>query len=476
MLFNTFSYWVFLLIVFILYWWLNKLSRINLRNSLVLLSSYYFYGSWDERFLLLIIASSLVDYLCGKHLFRASKQSTRKLLLGLSLVFNLGLLGFFKYFNFFIDSFSDFIQLFGLSANPSTLSIILPVGISFYTFQTLSYTIDIYRKKLEPVSNPLTFFAFVAFFPQLVAGPIERASNLLPQLQRKQIFDSDDVVAGFRFILWGLFKKVVIADRLSFVVEQVYNHPAEFSGLNLFVTTILFGIQIYCDFSGYSDIAIGSARLLGIRLMDNFRTPYFSTSFREFWQRWHISLSTWFRDYIYIPLGGNRVSQARLMFNLFITFLISGFWHGANYTFLIWGALHGLFLVFEKVLSKANFRLPSWVKGIFVFTMVNLFWIFFRAQDLNEAFVIVAKIFSFADGASSLWNIVWLNDFEFGLSMLLGLSVFIIGEIIIGSADVNQAFFSMRPLLRRMTYYLILVMIFVFGVLQTAPQFIYFQF
>ena len=476
MLFNTVIYWIFLVVVFIVYWWLNKLSRINLRNAFILIASYYFYGSWDERFLLLIIASSLVDFLCGRAIYHTKKQRVRRVYLVISLMFNLGLLGFFKYFNFFVDSFADFIQLFGLSANQKTLSIILPVGISFYTFQTLSYTIDIYRKRLEPVSNPLTFFAFVAFFPQLVAGPIERASNLLPQLQRKQKFDYNEAVSGLRFIIWGLFKKVVIADRLSFVVEQVYNNPEKFSGANLFIATIFFGIQIYCDFSGYSDIAIGSARLLGIRLMDNFRTPYFSVSFREFWQRWHISLSTWFRDYVYIPLGGNRVSQSRMLANLFITFLVSGFWHGANYTFLIWGALHGIALVLEKIAGKKRFQIPNWIRGIFVFTVVNLFWIFFRAQNIHEAGLILERIFTFSSMENSLWSIIWVNNYEYALSILVGLVVFVFGEVIIGSKDVNVAFLKFNPVGRRVVYYLIILVILAFGVLHTAPQFIYFQF
>lgn len=475
MLFNTLTYWIFLLIVFAVYWWLNKLSKINLRNGFILLASYYFYGSWDERFLLLIIASSLVDFLCGRAIFRSQKETVRKWLLVSSLVFNLGLLGFFKYFNFFIDSFADFIQVFGLQANPKTLAIILPVGISFYTFQTLSYTIDIYRKRLEPVANPLTFFTFVAFFPQLVAGPIERASNLLPQLQRKQNFNYDEAVSGLRFIIWGLFKKVVVADRLSYVVEQVYHKPEAFSGANLFLATVFFGIQIYCDFSGYSDIAIGSARLLGIRLMDNFRTPYFSVSFREFWQRWHISLSTWFRDYVYIPLGGNRVSKSRMLLNLYITFLVSGFWHGANYTFLIWGSLHGLALVFEKLFGKTESKLPAWLRGLFVFVIVNLFWIFFRAQNLHEATLIVSRIFSFRTTGEALWTIVRSN-YEYGLSLVVGLVVFIVGELFIGSKDVNETFLRIKPVYRRFAYFMILFVILAFGVLHTAPQFIYFQF
>lgn len=476
MLFNTITYWIFLIVVFAVYWWLNRLSKVNLRNGFILLASYYFYGSWDERFLLLIIASSLVDFICGRAIYRSNRKRFRTGLLVVSLVFNLGLLGFFKYFNFFIDSFTDFIQLFGLQANHKTLSIILPVGISFYTFQTLSYTIDIYRKRLTPVSNPLTFFTFVAFFPQLVAGPIERASNLLPQLQRKQRFDYDEAVSGLRFIVWGLFKKVVVADRLSHVVEQVYSKPEAFSGASLFLATIFFGIQIYCDFSGYSDIAIGSARLLGIRLMDNFRTPYFSVSFREFWQRWHISLSTWFRDYVYIPLGGNRVAKPRMLLNLYITFLVSGFWHGANYTFLIWGSLHGIALVAEKLFGRKNMKLPNWLRGIFVFVVVNLFWIFFRAQNLNEAITILVKIFSFVgSGGTSLWSLIWAN-YEYGLSLSIGLLIFIFGEILVGSKDVNEAFLCLKPTQRRMAYYFILFAILAFGVLHTAPQFIYFQF
>lgn len=476
MLFNTLTYWIFLAIVFFVYWWLNKLQKINLRNLFVLIASYYFYGSWDERFLLLIVASSAIDFVCGKKIFAAKTNRQRKVYLIISLVANIGMLGYFKYCNFFIDSFADFVSLMGLQPNKTSLSIILPVGISFYTFQTLSYSIDIYKGNLKPVSNPLTFFTFVAFFPQLVAGPIERAANLLPQLEKENKFSNDMAVSGLRFILWGLFKKMVIADRLSFVVDKVYGDVANYSGMALFISTIFFGIQIYCDFSGYSDIAIGSLRLLGIRLMDNFRTPYFSTTLQEFWQRWHISLSTWFRDYVYIPLGGNRKGKFRADVNLLVTFVVSGLWHGANYTFIMWGFLHGAFMVLERIFKNKWMKVSATIRMILVFVVANLFWIFFRAKNIHEAFSIFGRIFSLNDGTKQLLDLL-SNDYKtYGISLLIGGGLFLIIEILIGKRDCDAFFGGVNKPVRIALYYLILAMIFVFGVLDTAPQFIYFQF
>jgi D-alanyl-lipoteichoic acid acyltransferase DltB (MBOAT superfamily) len=477
MLFNSIAFLVFFIVVFLVYWLLNNRSSLNARNLFLLATSYYFYGCWDKRFLLLIVISSLIDFLCGLYLEKEKKNLSRKLILAVSLTLNLGLLGFFKYYNFFIESFVDLSHLVGFNANVNTLTIILPVGISFYTFQTMSYTIDIYRRSLKPVTNPLSFFTYVAFFPQLVAGPIERASNLLPQLIKKQHFDKDYAESGLRFILWGLFKKMVIADRVSILVEQVYNQPAEYSGFVLFVATLLFGIQIYCDFSGYSDIAIGTSRLLGIQLMDNFRTPYFSASFRDFWQRWHISLSTWFRDYLYIPLGGNRRGKLRTYFNLMATFVVSGLWHGANYTFLIWGFLHGLFLTVERyLLSVVRLRVSVFVKIVFVYVVVNLTWIFFRANNLTEAFLIFKRIFSATKGNLPFANLLAIGGREQLLAVIVGMLIFIPFEFLIGKGDFNQACLKYKLSVRWMIYYFLIVIILVFGVLNSAPQFIYFQF
>jgi len=340
MLFNSIEFLLFLPIVFLIYWSLSK--KVILQNTFLLVASYFFYGLWDYRFLSLIIISSLVDYLIGIQLSNNKSKKARKALLAISLIVNLGLLIVFKYYNFFIESFVDLCQVYGYEPHTTTLNIVLPVGISFYTFQTLSYTIDIYRNKLEPSKNIITFFTYVAFFPQLVAGPIERAINLLPQIEKKRVFDYLKAKSGLRQILWGLFKKVAIADSCALLVDPIFSDYTEFSTIGLILGALLFAIQIYCDFSGYSDIAIGVAKLLGIEIMLNFNYPYFSRDIAEFWRRWHISLSTWFRDYVYIPLGGSRVSKALQIRNIFAIFLISGFWHGANWTFIFWGLIHAL--------------------------------------------------------------------------------------------------------------------------------------
>lgn len=322
-----------------------------------------------------------------------SNRSAKKLLLLSSIIVNLGILGFFKYFNFFIDSFSEIVSGITPSFNTYTLNIILPVGISFYTFQTLSYTIDIYRGRLKPTKDILSFFVFVAFFPQLVAGPIERASHLLSQFQKKQTFNYSKNVSGLRLILWGLFKKIVIADNLGILVDQIFNPSSPVSGFTTLIGAIFFAFQIYADFSGYSDIAIGISKMLGIDLMKNFTTPYFSSSFSEFWKRWHISLSTWFRDYLYVPLGGNRKKEYRIFLNIFITFLLSGLWHGAQITFVIWGALHGLVLIFEK---KINFKINKSIAMLLVFTITTLFWIPFRAENVSQLMILTTSLFNFS--------------------------------------------------------------------------------
>ena len=351
MLFNSLPFAVFLPIVFAVYWALH--NSLRSQNIMLLTASYIFYGWWDARFLSLIVASTVVDYLLGQYLAAATNALKRKLLLTASMIFNLGLLGVFKYYNFFMENFMEIANSVGLNTNPVLLKIALPVGISFYTFQTMSYTIDIYRKQLEPTKDFIAFAAFVGYFPQLVAGPIERASNLLPQMSKRRYFDYQKAVDGMRQALWGLFKKVVIADAVAPLVDQAFGDPSGFSAIALITGALLFSIQIYCDFSGYSDIAIGISKLFGIDLMQNFRTPYFSRDIAEFWRRWHISLSTWFRDYLYIPLGGSRGSTALKVRNTFAIFIVSGFWHGANWTFIIWGLINAL-LFLPLLLAKRN--------------------------------------------------------------------------------------------------------------------------
>lgn len=414
MLFNSVEFLVFLPLVFLVYWAIQPLTSteagLKTQNALLLVASYVFYGWWDWRFLSLIAFSTLVDFAVGRQIAKANafeipadadglvRSRTAKRWLGVSLVINLGLLGYFKYANFFIESWVQAWESLGISMHVSTLHIVLPVGISFYTFQTLSYSIDIYRRKLNPTRNLIDFAAFVSFFPQLVAGPIERASALLPQIQSRRQFNADFASSGLQLILWGLFKKVVIADTCAIFVNDVFDHHHEYSGPTLILGAVYFAFQIYGDFSGYSDIAIGTARLFGITLMTNFRTPYFARDIAEFWRRWHISLSTWFRDYLYIPLGGSQMGKWKAVRNTFVIFLVSGFWHGDNWTFVVWGLIHAL-LFLPLLLFNRNRRntgsiadgrwLPSFRELIgmaWTFSIVTLAWVFFRAENLEHAF------------------------------------------------------------------------------------------
>jgi len=405
MLFNSISFLIFLPIVFITYWALTN-AKIKYQNLWILAASYFFYACWDWRFLSLIIFSTLVDFSVAKSIQAAQNIRKKKYLLFTSLLINIGLLGFFKYFNFFIETWIDFLNNLGFDAHVSTLNIILPVGISFYTFQTLSYTIDVYKGKIQPENNIVKFAAFVAFFPQLVAGPIERASNLLPQFSRKRIFNYDKAVSGIQLMLWGLFKKVVIADSCAMYVNAIFENSESYTSGTLILGAVFFAFQIYGDFSGYSDIAIGIARLFGFDLMTNFKKPYFSRDIAEFWRRWHISLSTWFRDYVYIPLGGSKVSLYKKIRNVFVIFLVSGFWHGANWTFIFWGLLNALFFIPLLLLNRnrintnaiaENRILPSLKESIQIlttFTIVTFAWIFFRAESITLAFDYIKNIFT----------------------------------------------------------------------------------
>jgi D-alanyl-lipoteichoic acid acyltransferase DltB (MBOAT superfamily) len=405
MLFNSIDFAVFLPIVFVLYWFVfNK----NLRhqNLLIVAASYVFYGWWDWRFLSLLLFSTLTDFVVGIWLGKIDNPRKRKALLAWSIIVNLGFLGFFKYYNFFVDSFVDAFSLFGTEIGARSLNIILPVGISFYTFQTLSYTIDVYRKKLAPTSDFIAFSAFIAFFPQLVAGPIERATNLLPQFYRPRVFEYDKAVDGMRQILWGLFKKIVIADNCAEQVNIIFGNSHEYSGSTLLLGVVLFSIQIYGDFSGYSDIAIGTARLFGFNLMRNFAFPYFSRDIAEFWRRWHISLSTWFRDYLYIPLGGSRGNTWTKVRNTFIVFIVSGFWHGANWTFIVWGALNAAYFLPLLLTNRNRINLDTVAEGryfptlrefggmVLTYGLTVLAWVFFRAESISHAFEYLGTIFS----------------------------------------------------------------------------------
>ncbi|HRV93921.1 MAG TPA: MBOAT family protein [Anaerolineae bacterium] len=403
MLFNSPEYFVFLIIVLILYYSLKH----RLQNYMLLIVSYIFYGFWDYRFLSLIVISTLVDYMVSLHIARA-KESPRKrrLLLIVSIVVNLGILGFFKYFNFFIHNTEHVLSLAGFEPHLPVLYILLPVGISFYTFQTMAYTIDVYRGKLEPVKNFFDFALYVCYFPQLVAGPIERAQNLIPAIQFKRIVTTENFTTGCTLILIGLFRKVVIADGLGGQIDPVFSAPHNYSTPEVLAAIYLFTLQIYCDFAGYTDIAIGSSRLLGIDLMENFNQPYFSSNITEFWRRWHISLSSWLKDYLYIPLGGNRYGNFNTYKNLFLTMLLGGLWHGAAWTFIVWGGLHGLYLTVHKLylsyLGRKETELPPsyWPLGrilglIVTFHLVMLTLIFFRAPGLGAAIEYLGQIAAF---------------------------------------------------------------------------------
>ena len=399
MLFNSIEFLLFLPVVFVLYWFVfNK--KLKYQNLLILVSSYVFYGWWDYRFLSLILLSTIVDYFIGLGISNQASLKNKRILLWCSVLFNLGILGFFKYYNFFVDSWIDLFSSVGYDIKSVwTLNIILPVGISFYTFQTMSYTIDIYKGKLKPTNDFISFASFVSFFPQLVAGPIERASNLLPQILKKRVFKYEQGVQGLRLILWGMFKKVVIADSLAPVVNDIFGNYQELGGGTLWLGAIYFAFQIYCDFSGYSDIAIGTSKLFGFELMSNFKFPYFSRNIGEFWRRWHISLSTWFRDYIYIPLGGSQKGKWKSIRNVFIIFVVSGFWHGANWTFIFWGLFHAMLFLpsfifntnrkYTTSIIAENTLFPSpkeLIKVLTTFLLVTIGWVFFRSETIGDSF------------------------------------------------------------------------------------------
>ena len=407
MLFNSIDFAIFLPLVFILYWFVTNKS-VKAQNVLIVLASYTFYGWWDWRFLSLIVFSTVVDYSIGLKLADCQTDKRRKTLLWFSIIVNIGFLGFFKYYNFFLDNFKTAFSFFGTEIEADLLNIILPVGISFYTFQTLSYTIDVYKKKLEPTQDFVAFSAFVSFFPQLVAGPIERATNLLPQFYSKRSFNSKNAMVGIRQIVWGLFKKVVVADTCAQYANEIFNTYEIYSSTTLVIGAICFAFQIYCDFSGYSDIAIGLSRIFGFKLMKNFKYPYFSRDIAEFWRRWHISLSTWFRDYLYIPIGGSKGKKYQVIRNVFIIFIVSGFWHGANWTFLVWGTLNALYFI-PSMLNKKNRRhlntvaenknTPSLKELYFMtktFILVTFSWIFFRAENMQDAVAYIKKICDFS--------------------------------------------------------------------------------
>jgi alginate O-acetyltransferase complex protein AlgI len=484
MLFNSFEFFIFLPVVFCLYWFVFKRS-LKAQNVLLLLASYVFYGWWDWRFLSLILFSTVVDYFVGISIASSEKKSVKKGLLILSLLVNLGLLGIFKYYNFFVESWIDAWSSVGISMNANTLNIILPVGISFYTFQTLSYSIDIYRNKLKPTRNFIAFAAFVSFFPQLVAGPIERASNLLPQFFKNRTFSYEKGVTGMRMILYGLFKKVVIADNCAPYVDDIFLNYTEYSSPVLVLGAVLFAVQIYGDFSGYSDIAIGTARLFGFKLMTNFRYPYFSRNIGEFWRRWHISLSTWFRDYLYIPLGGSRGNNFQQLRNVLIIFIVSGFWHGANWTFIVWGGLHALFFIPLLFFGRNRKYLNAVAEGrLFpdlrealaiagTFLIVTFAWIFFRADSITVAVDYIRSIIIADDYTSLSTKVTYLIDIK---PLFLLLFFFFVIEWFSREREQFVGVFLEKRSVLRYSMYFVLTLFIILSFNNEATSFIYFQF
>ena len=475
MLFNSLEFLVFFPIVFCLYWFVFQ-KNLKVQNLLLLISSYVFYGWWDWRFLSLIFLSTIVDYLAGLNIHNSSNKKTRKSYLWISVLFNLGLLGFFKYFNFFVDSWIDLLGTFGYKYQSTwTLKVILPVGISFYTFQTMSYSLDIYHEKLKPTKDFISFASFVSFFPQLVAGPIERASNLLPQILNKRVFNYEQGVQGLRLILWGMFKKVVIADSLAWRVDFVFNNYQNLDGGILILGLIYFSIQIYCDFSGYSDIAIGTSKLFGFEVMSNFKFPYFSRNMGEFWKRWHISLSSWFRDYLYIPLGGSKVGTFLSIRNIFLIFILSGLWHGANLKFIMWGLIHAILYVplflknhhnkYRMKIVAEDQKFPK-LKELFLigktFIITTITWTFFRSENINSAFEYIFRI---------------VAEIKFPESNLSGVLLILILFSMDWSFRVSEReVLNVKYFVLRYLAYLIISLSIILNFFNKNREFIYFQF
>ncbi len=484
MLFNSIDFALFLPIVFVLYWFTTK-NNLKQQNFLILASSYFFYGWWDWRFLLLILFSTIVDYYVGLGLSKQENKIKRKLLLWTSILVNLSFLGFFKYYNFFLDNFISVFSFFGTEIRGNSLNIILPVGISFYTFQTMSYSIDVYKQKLKPTKDFIAFAAFVSFFPQLVAGPIERAKHLLPQFYKKRTFNYIKAVDGSRQILWGLFKKIVIADNCAQYANMIFNNPDYYSGSTLILGLLFFTFQIYGDFSGYSDIAIGTSRLFGFNLSQNFAFPFFSRDFGEFWRRWHISLTTWFRDYLFIPmvkLNKNKKTIWKIGI-IFIQFLIIGFWHGANWTFIVWGIIHALFFL-PTLFKKSNKKnigtiakgrtIPSLKEArsvFFMFTLLVFSMVFFRAENMNHALEYMSGIFS-----ESLFSLPKFSGIKRGLIIIVITIVFFVIEWFgrENKYGIEKIGLNWKQSIRISFYYAIIILIFI--CMGASQEFIYFQF
>lgn len=484
MLFNSLEYAVFLPLVFALYWILPH----KFRWILLFISSYYFYMSWNVKYVALILFTTIISYVCSLLLEKTENVKLKKAYITVTLCASLGVLFFFKYFNFFSNSICEVLNKMAIPLNPVTINVLLPVGISFYTFQTLSYVIDVYRGDVKPEHHFGKYATFISFFPQLVAGPIERTGNLLPQITKEHQFDYKKATYGLKLMAWGFFKKIAVADTLAIYVDQVYGNPEKYQGAVLVLVSMMFAIQIYCDFSGYSDIAIGTAKLFGIDLMKNFRSPYFSSGIKEFWSKWHISLSTWFKDYVYIPLGGNRKGEFRRSMNLIITFLVSGLWHGANWTYVIWGGIHGvsqvLENVFKRIFTKKKERknigyLRYWGSVILLFLFCTVTWIFFRAGTVSEAIYIFENMFI---GIGNPWTylragISALNCSRLEkINMLVMFLILFVYDYFDGKTDVITKISELSSPVRWMIYILLTLLIILFVPLESGGEFIYFQF
>ena len=475
MLFHSFAFCIFLPIVFLIYWAMPH----RFRWVILLLASYYFYMSWNAKYILLIFLITLITYTAGVMLEKAQRQTGKKAILAAVVICCLSILILFKYAQFILDSSAVFLQRFSIPLHPITVKLLLPVGISFYTFQSLSYVIDVYRDRSRAEHNFGIFATFISFFPQLVAGPIERTGNLLPQIKEKHLFDSDLALTGMKQMLIGFFKKLVIADAVVRIVDPVFASPLSYSSGDMLLAALLFSVQIYCDFSGYSDIAIGCAKLFGIRLMTNFQSPYLSGSFREFWGRWHISLSTWFRDYVYIPLGGNRCAKWRKNVNLMITFLLSGLWHGAGWTYILWGGIHGVLRVGEEAADGVLSRLRSSKAGravcvTGVYLMCCGAWVFFRAGSLADVWLILGNIGNgIIHGALPVtFDLHW----EEWILMIFPVLLLTVYDIFNRDGFVLRKLEGLAPLLQWMIWIGAAMLIVLLSPKGVPKEFVYFQF
>ncbi len=484
MLFNSNAFYIFFPIVFTVYW----IIPAKYRWGVLLISSYYFYMSWNIKYVTLILTTTLVSYCAALLMERTESRRKKKLCLTSALLISFGILFFFKYFNFLSKSVTDVLQSFAIPVGQATLNLMLPVGISFYTFQTLSYVIDVYRGEVKACRHFGKYATFISFFPQLVAGPIERTRNLLPQIEGEHTFHTEKGIRGAKMIAWGFFKKIAIADTVAIYVDTVYNAAESFTGFPLLLATVLFTFQIYCDFSGYSDIAVGTAGLLDIDLMINFKSPYFSASIREFWSRWHISLSTWFRDYVYIPLGGNRRGPWRTRWNLLVTFLVSGLWHGADWTYVLWGGIHGLGQILEREWNRM-FRIDpnkkTWLKMGCTFLFVSVTWIFFRANTISDASYILTHLFDGITDPKAYLTDGYHAFQHAGMVQVPGLSTLIISFLCIlilllhdrlnQTKDVWARIGGLKKPLRYALYFLLLFII-LYSRQLGEYEFVYFQF